>query len=82
MELPNRFQLLEEIPVDELNEHCKKVRDNFTSTSESTQGFKEVSRKPWISDQTWDLIGGVPGVLSDLNKIVKYEISHYNCIKI
>ena len=51
-ELSNRFQLLEEIPVDELNEHCKKVRENFTSTSESTQGFKEVCRKPWISDQT------------------------------
>ena len=56
MELANRFNLLSEIPVDDLNEHCNKVRDTFISTSQLTLGFKEVSRKPWISDDTWTLI--------------------------
>ena len=57
MELSNRFQLLDEIPVDDLNEYCTKVKDTFTSTSQLTLGFRDVSRKPWISDQTWQLIG-------------------------
>ena len=33
------------------------LRDVFISTSQGTLGFREVSRKPWISDQTWQLIG-------------------------
>ena len=56
IELSNSFHLLNEIPVDDLNEYCKKVKDTFISTSQLTLGFKEVSRKPWISDQTWKLI--------------------------
>ena len=56
IELSNSFHLLNEIPVDDLNEYCKKVKDTFISTSQLTLGFKEVSRKPWISDQTWNLI--------------------------
>ena len=57
MELSNRFQLLDEIPVDDLNEYCTKVKDTFTSTSQLTLGFRDVSRKPWLSDQAWQLIG-------------------------
>ena len=57
MELSNRFRLLDDIPVDDLNEYCTKVKDTFTSTSHLTLGYRDVSRKPWISDQTWQLIG-------------------------
>ena len=56
IELTNRFQILNELPVDDLEEHCNKVTDSFTSTSQMILGYKEVARKPWISDQTWQLI--------------------------
>ena len=56
MELVNRYHLLNEIPIDDLNEYCNKVKETFISTSQVTLGFKEISRKPWISDDTWTLI--------------------------
>ena len=57
VELTNRFHVLDEMPVDDLNEYCNRVKETFTSTSQLTLGFKDISRKPWISDQTWQLIG-------------------------
>ena len=56
IELSNRYHLLDELPIDDLNDYCNKVRDTFTGTSQLTLGFKDVSRKPWISDETWQLI--------------------------
>ena len=56
IELSNRFHLLSDIPIDDLDAYCKNVQDTFTNTSEQTLGYKTFQRKPWISDHTWKLI--------------------------
>ncbi|GFR62620.1 endonuclease-reverse transcriptase [Elysia marginata] len=56
IELSNRFHLLNEIPIDDLDEYCSQVQDAFTNTSEQTLGYKKTAKKPWIRDETWKLI--------------------------
>ena len=59
MELQNRFQALDNLPVDDIvdiNTKYQKVKEIFIETSKVTIGHKQRKRKEWISDETWRLI--------------------------
>ena len=72
IELSNRFHLLQEVPIDDLNLYCTKIQEMFTTASECTLGYKSVKRKPWISDDTWKLI--------EERKVIKQrKIANSNC---
>ena len=56
IELSNRFHALSEMPADDVDDYCLKVSETFIKTGEETLGYKEKTRKPWISDNSWKLI--------------------------
>ena len=56
IELSNRFHLLSDLPIDDLDKYCSKDQESFTSTSEEVLGYKVNVKKPWIGKDTWDLI--------------------------
>ena len=56
IELKNRFQILEDNPVDDVNELCTKIEKVITDTSEEVLGHKKRERKEWISENTWKLV--------------------------
>ena len=56
IELSNKFQVLDSIPVDDINTLCTNIQKAFTDTSKEILGPKRRQRKEWISDTTWQLI--------------------------
>ena len=56
IELSNRFHLLDEMPADDIDAYCNKVKETFLETSKHTIGYQVKHRKSWISDNTWGLI--------------------------
>ena len=56
-ELSNRFQALQDTPVDDINSLCEDVQRAFVDTSKLVLGHRNKTRKEWISDTTWELIG-------------------------
>ncbi|XP_078581995.1 uncharacterized protein LOC144865280 [Branchiostoma floridae x Branchiostoma japonicum] len=56
VELKNRFQVLEDIPVDDINARCEGIHKVFTDTSKAVLGYRKRERKEWLSDTTWNLV--------------------------
>ena len=55
VELQKKFDILNNIPVDDFNEQYVKICEAFTETSRDTLGHRKKQRKALISDTTWDL---------------------------
>ena len=56
IELSNRFHLLCDLPVQDLEEHSQHVQDIFIETSRTTLGYRSRKRKQWIREETWETI--------------------------
>jgi hypothetical protein len=53
LQLRNRFQKLRELENEEVEHHWLKVKDVFVRTAEVVLGFKNPTRKDWLSEETW-----------------------------
>ena len=56
LELRNRFQLLEDIPAEDIDSICNITQSVFEESSKEVLGHKRRERKEWISEDTWTLI--------------------------
>ena len=56
LELKNRFQLLEELVEEDVEAHWTKIKEAFTSTCQVVLGEKRVKHKPWITQESLELI--------------------------
>ena len=55
LELANRFHILtdmERVENETIKEKWRKIRATFTETSEKVLGYKEKSKKDWMTQQT------------------------------
>ena len=56
MELKNRFQLLDELVEEDVEAHWTKIKEAFTSTCQVVLGEKRVKHKPWITQESLELV--------------------------
>jgi ATP-dependent protease HslVU (ClpYQ) ATPase subunit len=53
LQLRNRFQKLGELENEEVEHHWLKVKDAFVKTAKEVLGFRNPTRKDWLSEETW-----------------------------
>ena len=56
IELKNRFQLLQNVPVEDIDNLCDRTQKLFEDCSKKVLGHKTKERKEWISEDTWTTI--------------------------
>ncbi|RUS86029.1 hypothetical protein EGW08_006183 [Elysia chlorotica] len=55
-DLKNRFQALESLPDETIEEHWQNLRETWTTTCMEVLGKKTRKRKEWLTPETWDII--------------------------
>ena len=56
MELKNRFQALGDLIEDDVDSHWLRIREVFTATCQEELGEKNNQHKPWITQESLELI--------------------------
>ena len=70
LELANRFQTLtdmERVENETIEEKWRTIPTTFTETSEKVLGYKEKSKKDWITQQTWEKIRERKRIKDEMN---------------
>ena len=53
---------MERVENETIEEKWRKIRTTFTEVSEKVLGYKEKSKKDWMTQQTWEKIGERKGL--------------------
>ena len=56
LELRNKFDVLDTLPVDDINASYDKPKEAYSATSEQVLGHRKKHRKDWVSQGTWQKI--------------------------
>ncbi|XP_068708170.1 uncharacterized protein [Montipora foliosa] len=56
LELRNKFDLLDILPVDDINASYDKLKEAYSATSEKVLGHRKKQWKGWVSEGTWQKI--------------------------
>lgn len=56
LDLRNRFQALENLEDKDVEQHWIEIKDTFNNVSQSKLGFKKQEHKPWLSEESLNLI--------------------------
>jgi len=70
LELANRFQTLTDmdgVEIETIEEKWRKIGTTFIETSEKVLGYKEKSKKDWMTQQTWEKIRERKRIKDEMN---------------
>ena len=68
LEIYNRFEVLMDEDVEDIDSYWMEYRDAVKETGEKVLGFEKRERKEWISEETWEAIEERKEVKKRLNR--------------
>ncbi len=56
VELQNRYAILGQIPVDDIDKAWEQVKDTYQQCAEATLGYRSKKKKDWMTETTWNKV--------------------------